>query len=360
MTNSDPDPSCAEAAANGVAQPIRSGYRVMLRRSSSDFAWRPTRCVLCLEYYISCSGHQPDTGEVSRGGLQTTASCVVSIHGNLLPIRARPIAALARLPVSAEPPFAARPTSLLRPATAMFPSLCLSLLLLLPLPLAHAAAPLRVLHRIYDPSRPAPPFAERGALHIAGTSAQLVPAAALPADLPELAATAHAAPDAALYQVALERPGDTDPARWHISAVKACHLPLSTAEALAVHTAPDGTPFALDHFLLPVPHDGACPSSHSTAKHTSRPAPLAYMAHANASVRLVPPRVPPRPSLHAPPPVTPEGTPVAPVPEKSFLQKYWMYIAVALLAILITPAGEEEGQGQGQGQGGGRAQGGRR
>ena len=42
-----------------------------------------------------------------------------------------------------------------------------------------------------------------------------------------------------------------------------------------------------------------------------------------------------RPQLHAPPPFTPEGEVVQPVPEKSFIQKYWMYIA-ALLLILRT------------------------
>jgi hypothetical protein len=38
-------------------------------------------------------------------------------------------------------------------------------------------------------------------------------------------------------------------------------------------------------------------------------------------------------TLRTPPPLTQDGEPVKPEPEKSFLQKYWMYIAVVLLAL---------------------------
>ena len=40
-----------------------------------------------------------------------------------------------------------------------------------------------------------------------------------------------------------------------------------------------------------------------------------------------------RPELRQPPPLTPEGQVVTPEPEKSFLQKYWIYI-LALMVIL--------------------------
>ena len=39
------------------------------------------------------------------------------------------------------------------------------------------------------------------------------------------------------------------------------------------------------------------------------------------------------PQLRVPPPVTAEGKPVEPPREKSFLEKYWMYIAIALVAM---------------------------
>ncbi|KAF9645667.1 hypothetical protein BDM02DRAFT_3119810 [Thelephora ganbajun] len=40
-----------------------------------------------------------------------------------------------------------------------------------------------------------------------------------------------------------------------------------------------------------------------------------------------------RPELRSPPPLTPEGKVATPEPEKSFTQKYWVYI-VALMVIL--------------------------
>ena len=40
-----------------------------------------------------------------------------------------------------------------------------------------------------------------------------------------------------------------------------------------------------------------------------------------------------RPELKAPPQLSEEGEVVKPIPEKSFLQKYWMYITMALLAL---------------------------
>jgi hypothetical protein len=40
-----------------------------------------------------------------------------------------------------------------------------------------------------------------------------------------------------------------------------------------------------------------------------------------------------RPTLRPPPPLTPEGTIVEPIPEKSFFEKYWMYLLAAGLMI---------------------------
>ena len=41
----------------------------------------------------------------------------------------------------------------------------------------------------------------------------------------------------------------------------------------------------------------------------------------------------PRPELRSPPPLTPEGQVVTPEPEKSFIQKYWIYI-LAFMVVL--------------------------
>jgi len=40
-----------------------------------------------------------------------------------------------------------------------------------------------------------------------------------------------------------------------------------------------------------------------------------------------------RPELRAPPPLTPEGQVVTPEPEKSFLQKYWIYILAVMVVL---------------------------
>ena len=40
-----------------------------------------------------------------------------------------------------------------------------------------------------------------------------------------------------------------------------------------------------------------------------------------------------RPELRAPPPLTPEGQVVTPEPEKTFIQKYWIYIVGFMIVI---------------------------
>lgn len=40
-----------------------------------------------------------------------------------------------------------------------------------------------------------------------------------------------------------------------------------------------------------------------------------------------------RPILRMPPPLTPQGEKIVPVPEKSFIQKYWLYGAVVIGAM---------------------------
>lgn len=70
-----------------------------------------------------------------------------------------------------------------------------------------------------------------------------------------------------------------------------------------------------------------------------------------------------RPQLRVPPPLTATGDPIVPEPEKTFLQKYWHYIVIALIALsafallisrahlssysasVIAPGGEEGPRG---------------
>ncbi|KAI0693602.1 hypothetical protein BC835DRAFT_1069478 [Cytidiella melzeri] len=224
-------------------------------------------------------------------------------------------------------------------------ALCLSLLLLATAVPSLVVAndnpdTLRVLHRIYHPSRPSEPFSDRGVfvlvrsgaastLHTKDTrnavhGAHLVAYETLLENLPsleeafqnvvdDLASNGMSTTEASqevLYQLALEHPGDTHHSQWHVSSVKACHLAQSTYEDLILHLSTNTSlpPFALDYFVGPIPHDGSCPPL-PTHKPKSDPTgddqasaeansetPLvsfANLARLNSTVHVKAPRVPP-------------------------------------------------------------------
>ncbi|RDX55678.1 hypothetical protein OH76DRAFT_1397072 [Lentinus brumalis] len=229
-------------------------------------------------------------------------------------------------------------------------------LVLLVCPLLAAASALRVHHRLFHPSLPAAPFAERATLQLSGSGpaavAHLVLSETYADDLRDFAATAEGLKDA-LYQVALEHSGDQDQTQWATSSVLACHLPSSTSESFTVHLDQNGNPFSLDYFVGPVPRDGACPKRGRKASAGSSPAQ--FRSIVNSTVVLRSPTFPPLPALRVPPPITAEGKPVEPPKEKSFLEKYWMYAVIALVALTFAPSpAEEESGGRGRGSGGGR------
>ncbi|RPD67109.1 hypothetical protein L227DRAFT_569298 [Lentinus tigrinus ALCF2SS1-6] len=168
------------------------------------------------------------------------------------------------------------------------------LLVLLLCPLLAAASDLRVHHRIFHPSLPAAPFAERATLRLSrsgpATAAHLVPSETLAHDLRDFAATAEGLNDA-LYQVALEHPADQDQTQWASSSVLACHLPFSDSESFTVHLDQNGNPFSLDYFVGPVPRDGACPKRGRKASAGSSPAEFRPIG--NTTVALRSPTFPP-------------------------------------------------------------------
>ncbi|EPQ59407.1 hypothetical protein GLOTRDRAFT_109672 [Gloeophyllum trabeum ATCC 11539] len=211
-----------------------------------------------------------------------------------------------------------------------------------------ADAQSRLFHRVHHPAlQPPLAFSERGTLHIADSVATLEHSETYSDDLEEFASVLQQYPDA-LYQVAMDRAGEKDEARWDVSSVKACHLPRATAESIVLHLSPyDGKPFTLDYFVSPIPHDGSCPTPKKTAGSQSS---FALTPLNNVTILLRSPTSPPRPELRAPPPLTPQGEPVKPPVEKSFIQKYWIYVAALLVALLIAPSPAEEGQGGEGGQ----------
>lgn len=154
--------------------------------------------------------------------------------------------------------------------------------------------------------------------------------------------------DAAFYQIALERENDVSEAHWDISVVKICHLRDASAETIILHTNdPHGIrPYALDYFVSPVPHDGACPKPKTAKSSNLNLTPLHVFAEnvdkLNSTIIIRTSHVPPLPELKAPPPLNPQGQVEPPVPEKTFLQKYWVYIVVGLIALMLSGGGDEE------------------
>ncbi|KAI0003100.1 hypothetical protein BJV74DRAFT_572028 [Russula compacta] len=211
-----------------------------------------------------------------------------------------------------------------------------------------AATPLHAFqlhHRILHPSLPQLSFHNRASIlsDVAGNP-RIDPAPTFQSDFAAFAEAAHVTD--ALYQLALD-PGSDSP--WLISSVKACHLVDTANEHIILHLPhPGGTPFALEYFLDSAPFDGTCP-----------PGRPSLALPQNVTITISVPKRPPlfvvivlmsdqiphcnpfyRPHLRVPLPLTSTGDPIVPEPEKSFLQKYWLYIVIALGALLIAP-GEE-------------------
>ncbi|KAI9063174.1 hypothetical protein FKP32DRAFT_1548279, partial [Trametes sanguinea] len=194
---------------------------------------------------------------------------------------------------------------------------------------------LRIAHRILHPSLPAAPFVDRATVLLSGSGptadARLVPSQTFAHDILDYTRAVDGLKDA-LYQVALEHPAHSDQSQWPISSVLACHLSSSTSESFTIHVDQNGIPFSLDYFVGPIPHNGACPKRgrKSGASASAQPSPVEFRPITNTTVALRSPSFPPLPELRVPPPVTAEGKPVEAPREKSFIEKYWMYIAIAL------------------------------
>ncbi|TFK75782.1 hypothetical protein BDN72DRAFT_891661 [Pluteus cervinus] len=151
---------------------------------------------------------------------------------------------------------------------------------------AHVAAKeVRLFHRIVHPALPQVEYRERGVLVLdPNVQSAFRPSTALAQDLSFFAETlqnANVDLDTALYQVALERADDASESTYDISSVKVCHLHKVSQETIVLHTNdPRGTdPYALDYFVSPIPHDGACPPLKKAKSNTSPgPSPLQSLA----------------------------------------------------------------------------------
>ncbi|KAK7470501.1 hypothetical protein VKT23_001927 [Stygiomarasmius scandens] len=218
-------------------------------------------------------------------------------------------------------------------------------------PLLAYASNVNVYHRVLIPNVPQSSFIERGVLDTSTSSFQPSPSfsqhfSQFAERLQDLISNNDVDTESVLYQVALERKGG----EWDVSSVKLCHLPFISSDSIILHIpdhATDSYPYAIDYFVSPVPHDGSCPKF--SAKDSGLTAAMLSSFSKNAdkintTVSLISAGLPPLPQLRTPPPLTPTGEPVQPVPEKSFLQKYWMYIAALMIALLLSGGAPEEEQ----------------
>ncbi|KAJ7498786.1 hypothetical protein FB451DRAFT_1014445 [Mycena latifolia] len=196
-------------------------------------------------------------------------------------------------------------------------------LLLASVPLVWAAdSSFQVYHRLYEPTQSESVFTPRGTILVSANGhASFEPSPKLAQDLTQFSDELQTV-KGALYQIALEQEGTGIAGQWDIVSAVKCHLNQATSETIVLHTTLGNTPFALDYFVAPIAHNGACP------KKSQAPSPLLSFASnvgsLNSTVVLRSPRLPPLPALRVPPPLTPEGEPVVPEPEKSWFQRYWV------------------------------------
>ncbi|KAJ3739509.1 hypothetical protein DFH05DRAFT_1463856 [Lentinula detonsa] len=210
------------------------------------------------------------------------------------------------------------------------------------LPLCAATSNVKIHHRVFAPGIPEYPFVERGVIDSSG----LRPSSSLSQhwlDLENVLENLISNPKVdlgrVLYQVALERE-DSD---RDISSVKLCHIPLITSNSIILHiphSAEISTPHAIDYFVAPIPDDGGCPRLGSDS--VALASPFQVLSRLNTTIIHRTATLPPLPQLRTPPQLTAEGAPVQPPPEKSFIQKYWMYIFAILFALMMTGGGSEE------------------
>ncbi|KAG8746793.1 hypothetical protein FRC10_003776 [Ceratobasidium sp. 414] len=193
--------------------------------------------------------------------------------------------------------------------------------------------PVHVHHRVRVPGSDAP-FTLKGTVLLTPDGPSYAPAASF---RDQLTAWAQASEKTALYDVALQT--DANPADWPRASTRLCYVTAAKEERLTMHRTRAGDVFAIDYHLASVPTDGACPSASplflaSTEVQLKSPTPPFRQFRLNPICTS--------PRLRTPPPLAQDGQPIAPVAEKSFIQKYWMYIVPALIILLVLPAGPED------------------
>ncbi|TFK29377.1 hypothetical protein FA15DRAFT_582790 [Coprinopsis marcescibilis] len=191
-------------------------------------------------------------------------------------------------------------------------------------------------HRVFHPQLPVSQWTEHAIVSLGGDGPQFQAQPRISQDFQSFSDSLKSATNdlnEALYQVALQPSADAADNEWSVSSVKLCHLLGTTSQTVVLYLTSEEAPYSLNYFLSPTPHGGSCPPLiMDMAK------PLSHV-QLNTTLSLRMPSSPPLPELRAPPSLTPEGKIATPVPEKSFIQKYWIYIAIgfAVLSMCMEP-----------------------
>jgi hypothetical protein len=199
-------------------------------------------------------------------------------------------------------------------------------------------------HRIFHPSFQNSKYLERGS--ISGDPPTFKSSDSLVHDIQTLITTLKDLDNVsdALYQVAMTSKNLDSLSNSDYSSVKACHLQQANAQTWIIYATGDDIPFSLDYFVSPVPNDGTCPEGMVVSA-----ALVDSIQNMNTTITFNRPAIPPQPELRAPPPLTAEGEAVQPPPQKSFIQKYWLYI-VGFLLIMVVASPEEPEKPRSSGQ----------
>lgn len=149
------------------------------------------------------------------------------------------------------------------------------------------------------------------------------------------------------YQVAVgnDEQGVDDTSRWPMSSVKLCYLPVSNLTA-NIHISPFTQSVSGIHLSLSsdsLPKDGSCPSHVRAVRNT----------HLDMTIEMITPQTIPTlqaagssPAMPRVDPQTGETIAAEGVqPEKTFLQKYWMYLFGAMLILGMSGGGGDAPQG---------------
>ncbi|KZT50111.1 hypothetical protein CALCODRAFT_216740 [Calocera cornea HHB12733] len=226
-----------------------------------------------------------------------------------------------------------------RPTQRANPTMRPSLLAPSLLPLACA---LQVYHRLLLPSLPAPTWSLRASLDLTAAPPSYAPAPQAADALLASGAGAGGGGEG-VYQVALAQEGSREE-DWPFAGVRACYALSAASDSLILRLSSAGEPYTLAYALVPAPAPAPSASCPPTSLAPSD------LFHNTTLVLRSPDRIPPL-ALKVPPKLSESGEAVKPEPEKSFIQKYWMYLLPVMLLLLVAPGG---GEGEGGGGGGGR------